>query len=102
MEKKKLCFVIAIGVSIVLLVSLYVAVSRFNEEVLEFSESIDSGEYCETNGGKWIPKTRECEHISEEKCIDSGGYFQECASSCRNNPDKNVMCVMVCVPVCKY
>jgi len=102
MKNKKLYFAISIAISIILLISIFVTFSLFSKEVLEFSQSVESGEFCEANAGKWIPEFKECEQISKEKCEYSGGIFQECASSCRNNPDKDAMCITVCVPVCKY
>ena len=57
-------------------------------------------ESCTTVGGKWIENSNECEDISKEMCDELSGTYEECASSCRNNPGAE-MCIMNCVQVCK-
>lgn len=56
---------------------------------------------CISEGGRWISEADECEGISEEKCSEIGGNFNECASACRNDPDAQ-MCTMQCVLVCEF
>jgi len=58
-------------------------------------------EKCIAYHGEWVSDSKECENISSEDCLSNGGYFNECASACRNNPEATV-CTMQCVPVCEY
>lgn len=57
-------------------------------------------EQCESLSGKYLPNYAECEDISQTDCDKLGGQFNECASSCRHNPNTEV-CIMMCVPVCQ-
>jgi hypothetical protein len=56
---------------------------------------------CESNGGRWVGPSKECEGINASICEEIGGNFNECASACRNNPDAQV-CTMQCVLVCQF
>lgn len=94
-------FWVAIGISIVLLVTFfYVALKIIEEEEQEIMFE-ELGELCDLNGGNWVSGFNECEYLSKEVCELTGGVFNECASACRNeeNPE---FCVMMCVPVCDY
>lgn len=56
---------------------------------------------CENYNGTWISESNECESITKEQCNNLTGTFNECASPCRNDLEAN-MCIMSCVPVCKF
>jgi hypothetical protein len=58
-------------------------------------------DYCGVQNGLWINQYKECEGISKEFCQSRGGYFNECASACRHNPEATI-CTMQCVPICEY
>jgi len=66
------------------------------------SPSASLGDICTENGGKWDAQYSECENISPNICEENGGIFQECASACRHNTDKNAPCTMQCVLVCGF
>jgi hypothetical protein len=53
---------------------------------------------CKAVGGKPDSLHSECLEINEKKCRKIGGFWNECASPCRNMP--YAKCAMVCVPVC--
>ena len=55
---------------------------------------------CNTQGGQWSEKVRECLGVDKKVCESIGGQFNECASACRNNPQAEV-CTMQCVQVCE-
>ena len=61
----------------------------------------DKYEACELLDGTALEQFNECEFISQEACDYLGGNFYECESACRNDPDAE-MCIMMCVPVCKF
>lgn len=69
--------------------------------VCSFQEEETPQQACENDGGKWLPQHEECEFMSEDRCIETGGEFYSCESACRNDPDAE-MCTKQCVPVCKY
>lgn len=54
---------------------------------------------CNSQGGQWSEKVRECLGVGKKVCESIGGQFNECASACRNNPEAQV-CTMQCVQVC--
>lgn len=54
---------------------------------------------CNSRGGQWSEKVRECLGVDKNVCESIGGQFNECASACRNNPEAQV-CTMQCVQVC--
>ncbi len=54
---------------------------------------------CNSQGGQWAEKVRECLGVNKNVCESIGGQFHECASACRNNPEAQV-CTMQCVQVC--
>ncbi|MDQ5912253.1 MAG: hypothetical protein QG568_468 [Patescibacteria group bacterium] len=54
---------------------------------------------CNSRGGQWSEKVRECLGVSKNVCESIGGQFNECASACRNNPEAQV-CTLQCVQVC--
>jgi len=58
-------------------------------------------ELCGKYNGTWVEVGKECEGISREICESNGGYFNECASACRNNKESTI-CTMQCVLVCEY
>jgi hypothetical protein len=58
-------------------------------------------EACLEAGGTYVEEHVECEQISEAACSDMGGTFDECGSSCRHEPE-DVVCAMVCVPLCTF
>ena len=58
-------------------------------------------EACLEAGGIYVEEHVECEQVSEAVCSDMGGTFDECASSCRHEPE-GVVCAMVCVPLCTF
>ena len=54
---------------------------------------------CNSRGGQWSEKVRECLGVDKNVCESIGGQFNECASACRNNPEAQV-CTLQCVQVC--
>lgn len=56
---------------------------------------------CNNNSGIWIAGTKECENVDQKWCDENGGTWNECASSCRNNPEAEI-CTMQCVIVCQF
>ena len=56
-------------------------------------------EQCTENGGQWLEEFNECEYISENRCTEMNGEYNECESACRHNPDAEI-CTAQCVPVC--
>lgn len=54
---------------------------------------------CNSKGGQWSEKVRECLGVNKNTCESIGGEFAECASPCRNDPNAQV-CTMMCVQVC--
>jgi hypothetical protein len=54
---------------------------------------------CNSKGGQWSEKVRECLGVDKNVCQSIGGQFNECASACRNNPEAQI-CTMQCVQVC--
>lgn len=54
---------------------------------------------CNSKGGQWSEKVRECLGVDKNVCQSIGGQFNECASACRNNPEAEI-CTMQCVQVC--
>lgn len=56
---------------------------------------------CMNAGGKWMPEYNECEGLTKEQCMTSGGDFNDCASACRHNPAE-AMCIQMCIPVCTF
>ncbi|MGM5480496.1 MAG: hypothetical protein ACQESC_03485 [Nanobdellota archaeon] len=56
---------------------------------------------CEHNNGTWLSEHAECEGIPESTCQEMGGYFNECASACRHDPEAE-FCTMQCVIVCQF
>ena len=68
------------------------------------SSKVDPAEVeqaCLEAGGIFVEEHVECEQISEATCTDMGGIFDECGSSCRHEPE-DVICAMVCVPLCTF
>jgi hypothetical protein len=61
---------------------------------------------CKENGGTWIEDNQECEvmdstkGLSQDRCEQLGGVFDECASPCRHDPSAEV-CIQSCVQLCK-
>ena len=53
---------------------------------------------CETNGGKWDEKYRECVGVSSETCKALNGTYYFCASACRHTHTE--VCTENCVQVC--
>ena len=58
-------------------------------------------ESCEEIEGIWIDTGNECGGISKEQCENLDGNFNECASSCRNDPNA-AMCDLMCNVVCQF
>jgi zinc transport system substrate-binding protein len=82
------------------------------EKIIDLSESVeliqkangivtDFEQICLGAGGTWLSDYSECEGIEESICNDNSGEYDNCASSCRNDPEAD-MCVQVCVQVCKF
>ena len=65
------------------------------------TEGLSPEQACATLNGKWIQNAQECEGISREDCTKINGYFTECASACRNDPNAQI-CTLQCVPVCGF
>jgi hypothetical protein len=65
-------------------------------------EREDTASSCAAAGGKWNATYRECEGVDEDACAIIGGKFDDCASACRHNPDKDAPCIMMCVAVCSF
>ena len=68
------------------------------------SSKVDPAEVeqaCLEAGGIFVEEHVECEQISEAACTAMGGIFDECGSSCRHEPE-DVICAMVCVPLCTF
>ncbi|MBP6855062.1 MAG: hypothetical protein KBD26_01405 [Candidatus Pacebacteria bacterium] len=56
---------------------------------------------CSAVGGTWDEMNSECLGVDANMCQEIGGFFNECASACRN--DKNAeVCTMQCVQVCEF
>lgn len=65
---------------------------------------------CENAEGTWLTAYKECESMASDKglnqdeCQKSGGVYSGCESACRHDPgypDK-VVCIAVCMGVCKF
>jgi hypothetical protein len=69
--------------------------------VLGCTDATDYKTECEAAEGTWVGEANECEYISQEKCEELGGTFNECASACRNDPEAEI-CTMQCVLVCEF
>lgn len=78
-----------------MVITAFVLVSCNNTAPLSLETS------CQQNGGTWIEEAKECEYISADWCEAEGGFFNECGSACRNDPNAEV-CTMQCVPVCNF
>lgn len=64
--------------------------------ILEFEKQ------CISNEGIFLKEYNECENgIDEKICKKLKGEYNSCASSCRNNKNKDLMCTKECVMVCK-
>lgn len=68
---------------------------------IKFTQKLTLEDKCKYNGGNWIEEANECEGINKESCIEMEGYFNECASACRNNLEAEI-CTMQCVLVCDF
>jgi len=103
MEKKKIHFGIFISISVALLIFLFILTNQFTSKIIEFEalQENSNEDYCTLNSGKWLSEYNECEGISRTACEQTGGFFEECASACRHNPDAEI-CIAMCVAVCKY
>ena len=74
-----------------------------SEEIEEPKPLINLKKVCELNLGNWIETHVECEWISEDVCNEMNGTFDGCSSACRHNdPDEELNCIMVCVPLCTF
>ncbi len=55
---------------------------------------------CTDIGGTWSGEHRECIQIDEDQCATIGGTFNACASPCRHETNKDIVCIQMCVAVC--
>lgn len=56
---------------------------------------------CIENKGKYDENLKECLGIEKNTCEKINGYFNECASPCRDDPNTEI-CVMMCAITCQY
>lgn len=87
---------IILGILVILLsiVNLVKEASNTKEDALNLEEE------CLLEDGNWLMAYNECEGISQEKCEELGGVFQDCASACRHQESE--FCIEVCVQVCSF
>jgi hypothetical protein len=58
---------------------------------------------CQENGGNWLVDFNECENISNQWCLESGGEFKACTSFCRHHQGyPEIPCTKQCVSVCYF
>ena len=105
-KKKEFGFGFGIAGAIIYLINiiLFLTFSNLLAEDLKEENKIveDFKKKCEENNGRFLEKYSECEFgLDENLCNSFGGEFSSCASSCRNNPNKNVACTSQCIEVCK-
>jgi hypothetical protein len=60
-----------------------------------------TSQICIESGGNWIESANECENISPNFCQEIGGTFNECGSTCRNDPNATI-CTKQCVQFCSF
>jgi hypothetical protein len=91
-DNNKILIIVIIAAAVILL-----AINYLNQEPQ--TSSLEST--CASYGGTWVEGYNECEWISEDKCTELGGSFNECDSACRHE-EGLVPCTMNCVQVCKF
>lgn len=57
---------------------------------------------CNDNKNNWLTEFKECVGLTKETCEQFKGEYNPCASPCRHNPNKNAMCIQICVEVCRF
>ena len=84
------------------------ALEESDDEEVEVLEEVEMEEteveletVCSDNSGNWLDDYSECEGLSQEKCEESGGVYNECESACRHDENADV-CTLQCVAVCVY
>jgi hypothetical protein len=70
-------------------------------ECKEKKDELNLKNECESFNGNWLEESKECTGINKTQCEELDGYFNECASACRNDPDAEI-CTMQCVIVCQF
>ena len=104
-KKKEFGFGFGVAGALIYLINiiLFLTFSNLLVEDLEEKNLIeDFKKKCVENNGRFLEKYSECEFgLDENLCNSFNGKFSSCASSCRNNPNKNVACTFGCVEVCK-
>lgn len=72
-------------------------------QILSPTPSSSARQACSDANGYWLSEHSECTGINQVQCQAAGGTFEECASSCRHDPQyPNVPCILLCVPVCAF
>ncbi len=64
-------------------------------------EDQSAQELCVAFDGTWLDDVAECEGMPQGVCEAKDGFFNECASACRNDPDAE-FCTLQCVFVCQF
>ena len=67
----------------------------------ECVEEISLEGACLAADNLWLEESQECEGMGQEQCESLGGFFNECASACRNDPEAE-FCTLQCVVVCQF
>lgn len=90
------------GKNIVLIdLSKVVSLDEFAFNPQEITTNLEVKKICELYGGKWYGQKNECEALNEGICLQNGGIFDLCKSSCRY-ADPGTDCDNTCVKVCTF
>jgi hypothetical protein len=105
-SKSRRSLMIILALIIVAVLALLAAVISNQNKLSQTNDSnsdteLNIVEYCESNNGKWIEESKECEGLDETMCEAREGVFNDCASACRNSPEQDI-CTLQCVVVCDF
>lgn len=102
-KKKQRNLFIGIAIGVIVLSAIFLGIYLTRTKIA-ITEDLVVG--CTEMGAEWGETYKECSAefslpSIESYCEEYGGVYNECASTCRHNPNAEV-CTMNCVQVCSF